>query len=143
MNQLTEEEIRKASLEAGMQEHYMGFHSGFLKFARAVIEADHKRLFGVGMGPVAWKRKIFSYDSDFKEHKPYPLSPEWEALYTAEQLAAARLQGAEEEREKTEVALGQFRWAAKQMNAAHIRIAKLEAQLAEQAMKIATLEGIK
>ena len=37
---LTDEEIYKASTEAGMQEHYMGFHSGFIRFARA-IEAAH------------------------------------------------------------------------------------------------------
>jgi hypothetical protein len=37
---LTDEHIRKASLEAGMQEHYMDFHSGFVRFARA-IEAAH------------------------------------------------------------------------------------------------------
>jgi hypothetical protein len=37
---LTVEQIRKASLEAGMQEHYMDFHSGFIRFARA-IEAAH------------------------------------------------------------------------------------------------------
>jgi rubrerythrin len=36
---LTEEQIKKASLEAGMQEHYMGFHSGFIKFARAIEAA--------------------------------------------------------------------------------------------------------
>ena len=38
---LTDEQIREASLEAGMQEHYMGFHSGFTRFARA-IEAKLK-----------------------------------------------------------------------------------------------------
>jgi hypothetical protein len=38
---LTDEQIREASLEAGMQEHYMGFHSGFTCFARA-IEAKLK-----------------------------------------------------------------------------------------------------
>ena len=37
---LTVEQIKKASLEAGMQEHYMDFHSGFIRFARA-IEAAH------------------------------------------------------------------------------------------------------
>ena len=37
---LSDEEIYKASTEAGMQEHYMGFHSGFIRFARA-IEAAH------------------------------------------------------------------------------------------------------
>lgn len=37
---LTDEQIKSASLKAGMQEHYMGFHSGFIKFARA-IEAGH------------------------------------------------------------------------------------------------------
>lgn len=37
---LTNEQIKKASLEAGMQEHYMDFHSGFIKFAKA-IEAAH------------------------------------------------------------------------------------------------------
>jgi len=37
---LTDGEIEKASLVAGMQEHYMGFHSGFIRFARA-IEAAH------------------------------------------------------------------------------------------------------
>ena len=37
---LTDEEIYKASTEAGMQEHYMGFHSGFIRFSRA-IEAAH------------------------------------------------------------------------------------------------------
>ena len=37
---LTDEQIREASLQAGMQEHYMGFHSGFIRFARA-IEAAH------------------------------------------------------------------------------------------------------
>jgi hypothetical protein len=37
---LTDEEIYKASTEARMQEHYMGFHSGFIRFARA-IEAAH------------------------------------------------------------------------------------------------------
>ena len=37
---LTDEEIRNASLKAGMQEHYMDFHSGFIRFARA-IEAAH------------------------------------------------------------------------------------------------------
>ena len=35
---LTDEEIKKASLDAGMQEHYMDFHSGFIRFAK-VIEA--------------------------------------------------------------------------------------------------------
>ena len=38
---LTDEEIYKASTEAGMQEHYMGFHSGFIRFAQA-IEAKLK-----------------------------------------------------------------------------------------------------
>ncbi len=38
---LTDEEIYKASTQAGMQEHYMGFHSGFVRFARA-IEAAHQ-----------------------------------------------------------------------------------------------------
>lgn len=38
---LTDEEIYKASTQAGMQEHYMGFHSGFIRFARA-IEAKLK-----------------------------------------------------------------------------------------------------
>ena len=33
---LTDEEIYKASTEAKMQEHYMGFHSGFIRFARAI-----------------------------------------------------------------------------------------------------------
>ena len=33
---LTDEEIHKASTQAGMQEHYMGFHSGFIRFAHAV-----------------------------------------------------------------------------------------------------------
>lgn len=37
---LTDEQIRKASLEAGMQEHYMDFNSGFIRFAKA-IEAAH------------------------------------------------------------------------------------------------------
>ncbi len=37
---LTDDEIRAASLQAGMQEHYMGFHSGFIRFTRA-IEAAH------------------------------------------------------------------------------------------------------
>lgn len=37
---LTDEQIRAASLQAGMQEHYMGFHSGFIRFTRA-IEAAH------------------------------------------------------------------------------------------------------
>jgi hypothetical protein len=37
---LTDEQIKKASLEAGMQEHYMDFHSGFIRFAKA-IEAAH------------------------------------------------------------------------------------------------------
>ena len=37
---LTDEQIKKASLEAGMQEHYMDFHSGFIRFAK-VIEAAH------------------------------------------------------------------------------------------------------
>ena len=37
---LTDEQIHRASLDAGMQEHYMGFHSGFTRFARA-IEAAH------------------------------------------------------------------------------------------------------
>ena len=37
---LSDEEIYKASTQAGMQEHYMGFHSGFIRFARA-IEAAH------------------------------------------------------------------------------------------------------
>ena len=37
---LTDEQIKKSSLEAGMQEHYMDFHSGFIRFARA-IEAAH------------------------------------------------------------------------------------------------------
>ena len=37
---LSDEEIYKASTEAKMQEHYMGFHSGFIRFARA-IEAAH------------------------------------------------------------------------------------------------------
>jgi len=36
MNILTTDDIHKASLEAGMQEHYMGFHSGFERFARAL-----------------------------------------------------------------------------------------------------------
>lgn len=36
---LTDEEIKKASLKAGMQEHYMGFHSGFVRFARAIERA--------------------------------------------------------------------------------------------------------
>ena len=36
---LTDEEIHKASTQAGMQEHYMGFHSGFIRFARAIEEA--------------------------------------------------------------------------------------------------------
>lgn len=39
MSKLTDEQIRAASLKAGMQEHYMGFHSGFIRFARA-IEAE-------------------------------------------------------------------------------------------------------
>lgn len=38
---LTDEEIKAASLQAGMQEHYMGFHSGFIRFTRA-IEAKLK-----------------------------------------------------------------------------------------------------
>ena len=38
---LTDEQIHKASTQAGMQEHYMGFHSGFIRFARA-IEAKLK-----------------------------------------------------------------------------------------------------
>ena len=33
---LTDEEIHRASTQAGMQEHYMGFHSGFIRFAHAV-----------------------------------------------------------------------------------------------------------
>lgn len=33
---LTHEEIRLASLQARMQEHYMGFHSGFTRFAEAL-----------------------------------------------------------------------------------------------------------
>lgn len=37
---LTDEQIHAASLQAGMQEHYMDFHSGFIRFARA-IEAAH------------------------------------------------------------------------------------------------------
>jgi hypothetical protein len=37
---LTDEQIKEASLKAGMQEHYMGFHSGFIRFARA-IESAH------------------------------------------------------------------------------------------------------
>lgn len=37
---LTDEQIKEASLKAGMQEHYMDFHSGFVRFARA-IEAAH------------------------------------------------------------------------------------------------------
>ena len=37
---LTDAQIHKASTQAGMQEHYMGFHSGFIRFARA-IEAAH------------------------------------------------------------------------------------------------------
>lgn len=37
---LTNEQIKKASLEAGMQEHYMDFYSGFIRFAKA-IEAAH------------------------------------------------------------------------------------------------------
>ena len=37
---LTDDELRAASLRAGMQDHYMGFHSGFIRFARA-IEAAH------------------------------------------------------------------------------------------------------
>jgi hypothetical protein len=37
---LTDEQIKKSSLEAGMQEHYMDFHSGFIRFARA-IETAH------------------------------------------------------------------------------------------------------
>jgi hypothetical protein len=36
---LSDEEIYKASTEAGMQEHYMGFHSGFIRFARAIEAA--------------------------------------------------------------------------------------------------------
>lgn len=35
---LTDEQIKKASLKAGMQEHYMGFHSGFIRFAKAIEE---------------------------------------------------------------------------------------------------------
>jgi hypothetical protein len=38
---LTDEEIKAASLRAGMQEHYMDFHSGFIRFAQA-IEAKLK-----------------------------------------------------------------------------------------------------
>ena len=38
----TDEEIKQASLKAGMQEHYMGFHSGFIRFAQA-IEAKLKQ----------------------------------------------------------------------------------------------------
>ena len=30
---IDQEEIKKASLKAGMQEHYMDFHSGFIRFA--------------------------------------------------------------------------------------------------------------
>lgn len=30
---LTPDEVKKASLKAGMQEHYMDFHSGFIRFA--------------------------------------------------------------------------------------------------------------
>ncbi len=37
---LTDEEIHKASTQAGMQEHYMGFHSGFIRFARAIEAAN-------------------------------------------------------------------------------------------------------
>ena len=37
---LTDEQIKKSSLEVGMQEHYMDFHSGFIRFARA-IETAH------------------------------------------------------------------------------------------------------
>ena len=36
---LSDEEIYKASTEAKMQEHYMGFHSGFIRFARAIERA--------------------------------------------------------------------------------------------------------
>ena len=41
--ELTDDEIKEASLQAGMQEHYMGFHSGFLRFARAVIAAHKEK----------------------------------------------------------------------------------------------------
>jgi hypothetical protein len=36
---LTDEQIRKASLDAGMQEHYMDFHPGFIRFTRAIEKA--------------------------------------------------------------------------------------------------------
>ena len=38
---ITDEQIRAASLAAGMQEHYMGFHSGFLRFAGEVIALNN------------------------------------------------------------------------------------------------------
>jgi hypothetical protein len=38
---LTDEQIKAASLRAGMQEHYMDFHSGCIRFAQA-IEAKLK-----------------------------------------------------------------------------------------------------
>ena len=36
---LTDEQIHRASTQAGMQEHYMGFHSGFIRFAKEIEKA--------------------------------------------------------------------------------------------------------
>lgn len=45
MNQLTDEELHKICKTNGWDDSYQS-----LKFARAAIEAEHKRLMGVGLG---------------------------------------------------------------------------------------------
>ena len=32
--------------------------------------------------PVGWTRKVFSYDREFRESQPQPLSPEWQPCFT-------------------------------------------------------------
>lgn len=59
MKQLSDEQIRAASLDAGMQEHYMDFHSGFIRFAHAIEARVLAGITGDGRGEAAPKATMF------------------------------------------------------------------------------------
>lgn len=133
MNQLTTIELAK---QAGVVPLRI---DGLEAFRALVIEAEHKRLLGVGMKPAAW-RHSHTYSLHDLEHEVQLADADASAepLYTADQLAAARLQDQqarqqaqiENESLKARIARADVE-KAREVFPLKKRIAELEAQLAE------------
>ena len=102
MNQLTDEQINELRRCVVSHSGVFGSMDWCYIFARAVIKAEHKRLIGVGMEPV---HEVWISTDSCNEHYGYEDvnnldERQWKKaekashryIYTAEQLAAARLQ---------------------------------------------------